>query len=514
MSKVINDAHHIKARPFIVALLFFLIQIGVFILVYHFFREKLSYFGFLQSLFGVMCIIYIINRPISSSYHIAWLVVIAALPLFGALLYLFLHIMPGVDRLNARLESQVEATKRYISSLENTLLVKKADEKFNGLALYLYERCQHPATSGNKLTYYPSGEEAIDALKLALRQARKFIFMEYFIVAEGDVWQEIYAILKAKAKEGVEVRFMYDGSCFNLPKGFQRNILKEGIACRVFSPISPFISTYQNNRDHRKITVIDGKVGFTGGFNLADEYVNKKLRFGYWKDAGLKIVGVGVDNLTASFLQMWHMVNDTIETDMSPYFQHLPLELPDQDNPTWAIGYADAPGDGESLGENIYLHLLYHAKKYVHIMTPYLILDDIIIKGLTQASKKGVEVAIILPHIPDKKIPFYIARSYYDRLLEAGIKIYEYTPGFLHAKVWVVDGEFATVGTVNLDFRSLYLNFENGILCYDKSLCETIEKDFQETFSASQVITQWFYRKRPLYQRLSGRIARVFGALM
>lgn len=515
MSKIMNDEHHFKAKPIFMAVVLMTVQIGFFALIYHYFSDKIEYFSALQTLLALSLIVYIINRPISTAYQMAWLVVIAVLPVFGGLLYLFLHIMPGVDRLNARLDSQIENTKPYLVTPENAILVKESDSLFFGLTNYLYERCLLPVTTLNQLTYYPSGEKALYALKEELKKAKEFIFMEYFIVSEGKILDEILEILIEKVNLGVEVRLMYDGNTvFNLPRGFQNKLEKLGIACHVFSPISPIISTYQNNRDHRKITVIDGKVAFTGGFNLADEYANLKTLYGHWKDAGIKIEGAGVDNFTGLFLQMWHMNKGSLEKNAARYFHKMPLEVPECENPTWAVGYGDAPGDSESLGENIYLHLLFNAKKYVYIMTPYLILDDILLKALTQAAKRGLDIKIILPHIPDKKIPFYIARSYYDRLLEAGVKIYEYTPGFIHSKVWVSDDSFGTVGTVNVDFRSLYLNFENGLLFYDKAVARDIRADFIATLEQCIKINQWYYRKRPFYERFSGRVARIFGALM
>ena len=299
------------------------------------------------------------------------------------------------------------------------------------------------------------------------------------------MWDSILDILKRKVQEGVEVRFMYDGMCSIslLPYNYPKTIRKYGIQCKMFSPIRPVLSTTQNNRDHRKICVIDGKIGFTGGINLGDEYINRKVRFGYWKDTAVMLEGDAVQSLTMLFLQMWNVTElkpDQYKRYVTPMSAELHREL------GFMIPYGDSPYDNEDVGEEVYFHILNHAKKYVHIMTPYLILDNEMLDTLTRAAKSGIEVCIIMPHIPDKWYAFAVAKTYYRELIEAGVQIYEFTPGFVHAKIFVSDNDTATVGTINLDYRSLYLHFECGVFIYNNPVVREIESDFLKTLEKCQ----------------------------
>lgn len=316
------------------------------------------------------------------------------------------------------------------------------------------------------------------SLKKQLNAAEKFIFMEYFIVDNGVMWETLLEILERKAKEGVEVRFMYDGMCSisRLPYNYPKILESKGIKCKIFSEIRPILSTYQNNRDHRKICVIDGEVAFTGGVNPADEYINEKERFGHWKDTAIMLQGEAVQNFTILFLQMWNVTERRKEN----YEQYLTTKSREfRRELGYVLPYGDSPFDDEDVGKEVYLHILNHAKKYVHIMTPYLVLDNETLTNLTYAAKCGIEVIIIMPHIPDKWYAFVVAKTHYEELIEAGVQIYEYTPGFVHAKVFVSDDDTATVGTINLDYRSLYLHFECGAFIYNNQVVRDIEKDFE-----------------------------------
>ena len=320
-------------------------------------------------------------------------------------------------------------------------------------------------------------------------------------------------ILEQKVKEGVEVRFMYDGMCSisKLPYNYPRVLRMKGIRCKMFNPIKPVLSTQQNNRDHRKICVIDGKVAFTGGINLGDEYINRKERFGHWKDTAIMLKGEAVQSFTMMFLQMWNL-DERIGESFQKYLT--PLSKENGRDLGFVIPYADNPFDDENVGEEVYLHILNHAKKYVHIMTPYLILDNEMITTLTRAVKSGIEVIIIMPHIPDKKYAFALAKTYYAELIEAGVKIYEYTPGFVHAKVFVSDDDTATVGTINLDYRSLYLHFECGAFIYRNEVVAEIEKDFQSTLAKCQEITMKDVKGRSILSKVTGEVFRIVAPLM
>ena len=338
------------------------------------------------------------------------------------------------------------------------------------------------------------------------------------------MWGRVLNILKRKAAEGVEVRFMYDGMCelSLLPYNYPEKLEKLGIKSRMFAPIMPFISTHYNNRDHRKIVVIDGKVAFTGGINLADEYINRKKRFGYWKDTAVMIQGDAVRSFTLMFLRMWNGESNIRRFGVpgtalphDDYEYYLSVEQDRHaDADGYVIPYGDTPYDGERVGEMVYLDIINQAKRYVHIMTPYLIIDSQMITALTYAAKRGVDVSIVLPHIPDKKYAFALAKTHYAELTRAGVKIYEFTPGFVHAKIFVSDDIRGVVGTINLDYRSLYLHFECAAYLHGVSELAVIEKDFEDTVKKSILITEEDIRNQKLLSRLAGKVLKPLAPLM
>ena len=381
------------------------------------------------------------------------------------------------------------------------------------LASYVSDKGGFPVFDNSKVEYFPLGEDKFKALVEELEKAQKFIFMEYFIVAEGRMWNTILEILKRKVKEGVEVRFMYDGTCTVslLPHSYPKKLEAYGIRCKVFNPIKPALSTTQNNRDHRKIVVIDGHTAFTGGINLADEYINEKERFGHWKDTAVMVKGEAVRSFTWMFLQLWgYNVKD------ENYEKYLDIEQPvcPVSRRGYVIPYGDSPLDTENVGELVYMDILNTARDYVHIMTPYLILDNEMITALTYAAKRGVDVKIIMPGIPDKTYAFALAKTYYPELLRAGVKIYQYEPGFVHAKEFTSDGNKAVVGTINLDYRSLYLHFECAVYMYQVDEIARIEDDFQATLQECREITLEEYKKEKLSTRFYGRMLRLIAPLM
>ena len=345
-----------------------------------------------------------------------------------------------------------------------------------------------------------------------MEKAEKFIFLEYFIVEKGYMWAKILEVLQRKVAEGVEVRLMYDGTCaFNyLPYRYPDEIKKMGIQCKMFSPILPVLSTHYNNRDHRKILVIDGKVGFTGGVNIGDEYINRRSPFGHWKDTAIMLEGDGVEGLTQMFLQMWN-VTEKCE-DFGKYLQKENCGI--QDDSGFILPFGDSPFDRELIGETVYMDIINRAEDYVHIMTPYLIIDHEMETALCYAAKRGVDVKLILPHIPDKKMPFALAKTHYPQLLKAGVRIFEYTPGFVHAKVFSSDGRKAVVGTINLDYRSLYLHFEDGVWIYRNQVIYDIKKDFTDTLEYCNPVSLEFCRGRNIAVRAMQSILRLFAPML
>jgi cardiolipin synthase len=501
-----------KSHPVLVTLLLMLIQLGVLIYAYILFAGFTQFLAFGWTIFALVLIVFIINREENPGYQIAWIIPMCLFPLFGILLYIYVQVLPGTRAMAKEHAKSVERTAPFLVFNRDVLRrLRSIDGPFGSLAMYMGKRGPHPLYLSGDNEYLASGEDAFESIFEALESAKEFIFIEFFIMSEGELMDRALKILAEKAASGVEVRFLYDGTTsYRLPVGFDQYLTSLGIRVHIFSPVIPLLSTYQNNRDHRKIIVVDGKVAFTGGINLADEYVNIKELYGHWKDAAIRVEGEAVNSFTLLFLQMWNMQRPDDE-DVLVYLRKYD-QLPKSDS--FIIPYADAPYDGESMAENVYLHILYQAQKYVHIMSPYFIPSHDILTAITFAAKRGVDVKLILPRIPDKRIPFYVARGYYPQLIRAGVKIYEYLPGFTHSKVFVSDDKVSTVGSVNLDYRSLYLHYEVGALVYEKEMSLKVEADILSTLRESERIYMEDYRSFHLFTRLIGKVMRIFGPLL
>lgn len=495
-------------------LLLILIQLGLFIVTTNLLQSYALFINGTLRVVGVVVLIYIINAEGNPAFKMTWMLCVMAFPAVGTLFYIYVKSQVGVRWMGKRLATLKIETDPYMMQDMDVVDALRASKPANAnLAYYLAHHMGFPTYRNTEVTYFPLGEDKFEALVPELKKARKYIFMEYFIVEKGYMWDTILKILVQKAREGVEVRFMYDGTCAisNLPYEYPQELERKGIRCKMMNPIRPFLSTVQNNRDHRKICVIDGRVGFTGGINLGDEYINLKERFGHWKDTAVMLKGDAVQSLTMLFLQMWNV--DEKEEEhytryLTPRRQGLRREL------GYVLPYGDSPFDNENVGEEVYFHILNHAKKYVHIMTPYLILDNEMITTLTRTAKSGIEVIIIMPHIPDKWYAFVVAKTYYRELIRAGVQIYEYKPGFVHAKVFVSDDDTATVGTINLDYRSLYLHFECGVFIYNNSVVDRVERDFQETLMKCHKVSLVELRNRSLFSKITGQVLRLFAPLM
>jgi cardiolipin synthase len=435
-------------------------------------------------------------------------------PILGTAFYGFMQTQLGTAFLKKRLAYLNKSTKPYMLQNKEVLEDLRVSKPANAnLATYMTNQISFPVHRNTSVKYFASGEEKFEELKSQLRKAEDYIFMEYFIVEKGVMWNEILDILKEKVWQGVDVRVMYDGMCslYLLPADYDKELRRAGIKCRQFNKVQPVLTSYQNNRAHRKICVIDGKVAFTGGINLADEYINVKERFGHWKDTAIMVEGEAVQSFTMMFLEMWNITvkrEESYERYLTPKSDVMKREL------GYIIPYADSPYDNQNVGEQVYLHILDHAKKYVHIMTPYLIIDDDLLSAFEYVAQCGIEIIIIMPHIPDKWYAFAVARTYYESLMKAGVQIYEYTPGFVHAKVFVSDDDTATVGTVNLDYRSLYHHFECGAFIYNNPVVWDIEKDFQETLQKCHKMTMQDLKNRSWFEKLSGKILRLIAPLM
>lgn len=493
------------------------LQLAVFFSAFRWLTDYLHIVYAVSLLVSAVVIIYIFNEPIDSSFKLAWIVPVLVIPVFGVLLYILVQVQFQTRWLARRLKVIREETKEYLrQEPEVRDHLYEASVRSGHLADYMNHTGGYPVYENTWAQYFPLGEDKFRVLMEELKKARKFIFMEYFIVERGYMWNSILEVLEEKVKEGVEVRVMYDGMCclMLLPYHYPRELERRGIRCKMFSPIKPTLSTYQNNRDHRKIVVIDGHTAFTGGINLADEYINRRVRFGHWKDTAVMVKGDGVRSFTTMFLQMWNVT----ERQPEQYDKYLPIHPrafePGQSPSGFVMPYGDSPMDHEQVGKQVYLDILNQARRYVHIMTPYLILDDEMKNALCYGAKRGVDITIMMPHIPDKKYAYLLARTYYPELIRAGVKIYEYTPGFVHAKVFVSDDEKAVVGTVNLDFRSLYLHFECGVYLYRNEVIHQIEADYQETLKKCCLITEEDLRAFSWLGLKTGRLLRLIAPLM
>lgn len=518
----------IFGRSGILAILI-LLQLGTLLMGFELIRDHIWMAYEIMVLLGFVLVVQIINRPGNPVFKIAWIIPILMVPVFGTLFYLFFSAQLNEKKLNKEVLKEMHATEELVRHKKEVLARLEQDNpQIRRLASYLRRTSGSAAYENTSVRYYESGEAAFDTIIEEIRGAKKYIFLEFFIVKQGYMWDSVLEILKAKVKEGVEVRLMYDGMSdyFNLPLNYAKKIRECGVACQVFSPIVPLLSTVQNNRDHRKILIVDGNVAFTGGINLADEYINQKERFGYWKDCCIRLEGDAVMGFTLMFLQMWNVVDAVSrekrknlknrKPDLSaylPYINHTCDAVPEE-NPGYVIPYADNPLDDELLGETVYSDILNTATKYVHIMTPYLVLDHEMIIHLCYAAKRGVDVKIILPGIPDKRYAYMLAKTFYKELLEAGVEIYEYEPGFIHSKLFVSDDVKAVAGSINMDIRSLYLSFECAAYIYQNKEILRMEEDYQKTLLQCSGVTMEHVKNQPKFEKLCGRLLRLFAPLM
>ncbi len=428
---------------------------------------------------SLVAILFVIKSDMNPSYKIGWILLIAVLPILGGLMYVIFGNKRPTKNMREMLRAQLEKSAEYLGTQES--ITGELDGGAAGLFKYLEGSAGYPTAKNTTVRYYRVGEEMYADLLPELEKAEKFIFLEYFIIRPGEMWDGVLEILKRKAAAGVDVRIIYDDmGCIDiLPANYNATLEGWGIRTMAFNRFVPAVSLVMNNRDHRKITVIDGKVGFTGGINISDEYINVKERFGHWKDTGLMLKGPGVFNLTLMFLEMWNAFNK----DGDGYAEFIPdsFEECGSADDGYVLSFSDNPLDNESVGESVYTDMLYQAKDYIYITTPYLAIDSELQTALCMAAKRGVDVRMITPGIPDKKLVYRLTRSYYPTLLRAGVKIYEYTPGFIHAKSFVCDDKLCVVGTINMDYRSLYLHFECGTLMYNNPEIKQVKKDDLET---------------------------------
>lgn len=451
---------------------------------------------------GIITALYLINLEINPSYKLVWVIIILALPIFGCMLYFFYgHKRKGKSMYHHRSSADDNGCYDELLTL-NAAAAKQA---------YYLCRCSGLSIYKDTYThYYPNGESAFPDILEILRSAECYIFLEYFIIQEGVLWNSILDILLEKVSMGVDIRLVYDelGCIMTLPSSFQQNMEDNGIKCRSFGRIKPFWSGRMNNRDHRKMLIVDGNACFTGGINLADEYINQYEKHGYWKDSVLLLKGKAVESFTVMFLDMWEKLTGE-SYNIQKYMSECKI-----DDDGFVLPFSGSPDDNEMTGENAYLNMINGAERYIYITTPYLILDNEMISALTLAAKNGTDVRIMTPHIADKKLIHAVTRANYQRLMAHGVRIYEFLPGFVHAKNFISDDKTAIAGTINLDFRSLYLHYECAVWMYQTSAVEEMRQDFINTLEICTEISSDFFANNGLLKRFLLALIRFFSPMM
>jgi cardiolipin synthase len=501
-----------RRRFFVIAIL--LVQIFFWVYLIADTSRAFQYADWILNVLSIVVCLYIIGKKEKSAYKLTWIFVILLFPLFGGVLYIIFYAQSNPRKLRRILAEDNRRCRPFYSLPADALPALENDRE---LCLpqvrYLQDYAGFPVYVHTQTEYFPSGEAFFERALKELEKAEHYIFLEFFILRQGLMLDPIIEILGKKARQGVDVRLIYDDlGCFmSLPPNYKQQLQDQGIKCIVFNPFTPLLSSFQNNRDHRKILSIDGKVAFTGGINLADEYINAYRRFGHWKDAAIMLEGEAAWSLTLIFLQMWGLEQKQM-VDYGAFYPWKDAACAVESD-GYVLPYADSPMDTENVGEHVYIQIINNAKDYVYINTPYLVVDENLISAMTLAAKSGVDVRIITPHRWDKKIVHMTTRSYYHQLISTGVKVYEYSNGFNHSKTFVSDDKVATVGTTNLDFRSLYLHFECGVWLYKNQAVQKIKEDFLKTVPFSRQITLESCTGNA-FLRLVQAVLRIFAPLM
>lgn len=530
----------------------FIIETTLIVLLFTSLYNYAEVISIIMRVLGVITILYIYGQPKTSAMKMPWIILILALPAFGIALFLTIGFNASPRLLSRNFLDINRQVMSHVPDNDRCADKLKRDNRIAyGISNYVKNNSGFPVYENGGVKYFSQATDGLDAIIEDLKKAEKFIFMEYFAIENSDTWKRVEKVLVEKASEGVEVRVFYDdiGSIGFVNLDFSKHLNSLGIKCKVFNPCVVGWKLILNHRDHRKITIIDGKIAYTGGFNLANEYFGVTHPYGEWKDTGIRIEGTPVNSYTAAFLAMWNfdrkkLVTVDPETDIKPYLTYdenlKAIEGKVEDASEVSIAetvedtsevstaetaedklrsgyihpYADTPLDHENLGEEIYISIINQAQEYCYFITPYLIVTDEMLHALRLAAKRGVDVRIITPGIPDKKVVYRLTRSYYSALIKSGVRIYEWTPGFCHAKVCVSDDKLATCGTINLDYRSLYHNFEDGCLMIEVDAIKDIKADFDNTFEESKEVTGLpkYHRKTDIH--IIDRILRLFAEFL
>lgn len=496
-------------------LLSILLEVVVIFLLLHYLGSKAGWVYSVLHILSIILVLVIYGSHKTASVRMTWIMLIMLVPIVGTVLFLIIGLNWHTLQMRKR---YTELDKILLPLLppneEVSRHVREKSGRLSGISAYLKKNAGYPVYENTKVTYYDDGLKGLNAQLEELAKAERFIFMEYHAIEDAESWHEIQKVLVERAKAGVEVRIFYDdmGSIGFINTNFVKKMESLGLKCRVFNPFAPGFNFFLNNRDHRKITVIDGKVGFTGGYNLANEYFHRTEPYGFWKDTGVRLEGDAVQSLTVIFLEMWNAISK-YDVDDKDFRQFL-TSPPSPEGKGFVQPYADSPMDGIAVGEDVYMSIAEGATEYAWYITPYLIITDEMNHVLSLAAMRGIDVRIITPGIPDKKMVYSLTRSYYNGLARHGVRIFEFTPGFCHAKMSVSDDLVATCGTINMDYRSLYHHFENGCLLADCDAVMDIKHDFEETFAQCREVTDYYVTGRGAFMRFGQMLLRLAAPLM
>ena len=499
----------------VLVLLSILLEVVVIFLLLHYLGSKAGWVYSVIHILSIILVLVIYGSHKTASIKMTWIMLIMLLPIVGTVLFLIIGLNWHTLQMRKR---YTELDKILLPLLpaneEVSQHVRERSGRLAGVSSYLKKNARYPVYENTKVTYYDDALKGLNAQLEELAKAERFIFMEYHAIEDAESWHQIQKVLVERAKAGVEVRIFYDdmGSIGFINTNFVKKMESLGLKCRVFNPFAPGLNLFLNNRDHRKITVIDGKVGFTGGYNLANEYFHRTEPYGFWKDTGIRLEGDAVQSLTVIFLEMWNAISkyDVDDTD----FKQFLTSPPSAEGQGFVQPYADSPMDGIAVGEDVYMSIAEGAEEYAWFITPYLIITDEMNHVLSLAAMRGVDVRLITPGIPDKKMVYNLTRSYYNGLARHGVRIFEFTPGFCHAKMSVSDDIVATCGTINMDYRSLYHHFENGCVLSDCDAVMDIKHDFEETFAQCREVTDYYVTGRGAFMRFGHMLLRLAAPLM
>ena len=499
----------------VLSFLFLIVQFVVFFAFVVNLSQYVIYIATSNFLLGIIFAIYLSNRQGKNEFKLAWLVPTLVLPIFGISLYVYTRIAMKNFGLQKKLSFARSKTDPFLPA---QIEVQSTFCEVADLVHFLCTAGGFPAYQGCDVKYFSCGEEFLEDFLAEIQSATSFIFIEFFIIDLDETCLKIFKILKEKAAQGVEVRVVYDGigSVMASTRAFQRYLRTVGIKSKIYMPLIPVFNLQQNNRDHRKIVVIDGQVAYTGGLNLSEQYFNiGQNRFSYWKDSALKIKGEAAKTFSSLFLQIWHVAKSfaktPVDTDCTKYF---PPAQKSASTGGIVIPYGDDAYNDMDIAENVYLYILAKAQRYVYITTPYIIIDNQLKEALTFAVERGIEVSMIVPARHDHFVTFCMGRTFLKTLVECGVHVYLYLPGFIHAKNFVCDDKIATVGSVNLDYRSFFHHFEGGAVLSAYPEILRIKRDFEQTLLSCKRMQVCDYQKLPLYMRFVGRVFRVFAPLV